>query len=69
MTVLAVVSTEVIPPEKICSDGGSTVTVIVPDVYPVPPSAIVSPTTLPPVDRTAVPTPDPESNATVGASV
>ena len=67
--VLAVVLTANGPPTKSCSGGASTVILIVPLVYPVPPSDINTPTTLPPVARVAVAPPVPELNAISGGSV
>ena len=67
--MLAVVLTAFIPPTKSCSGGASTVIVIVPLVYPDPPSDIATATTLPPVDKTAVPPPVPELNAMSGIPV
>ena len=57
------------PAEKLFCVAGSIVTLIVPDVYPVPPSDIVIDSTLPPVAKTASPTATPELNATAGISV
>ena len=67
--MLLVVLTARIPPTKSCSGGASTVILIVPLVYPDPPSDIATATTLPPVAKTALPDPVPELNAICGIPV
>jgi len=67
--VLALVLTVVDDAEKLFCVAGSIAILIVPDVYPVPPSDIVIASTLPPVAKTASPTAVPELNATVGSAV
>ena len=49
--------------------GASMATLIVPDVYPVPPSSIVSASPLPPFPRVTVPVAVPALNVAVGAVV
>ena len=62
-------STTVDPAVKAVTLGASMATLIVPDVYPVPPSSIVIASTLPPFPRATVPVAVPALNVAVGSVV